>query len=460
MKLPAPTRLLGISLATLSGAALCSSLAAACGSSSNDDAADGGTTTTGDSGTNASDGGADGTTPDGGNGEPACPAGSETTVKGRVFAPDGKLPLYNVVVFAPTEPLAPIVHGPTCERCGAVSGKPAAATVSGADGSFTLTNVPAGKDVRIAIQSGKWRREIRVPEVKRCETTTLSDPEQTRLPRRQSEGDMPRIAITTGACDELRCAVRGLGIDEAEIGIETDGAAKSVHVYERETSVPPPAGTIGAETLWSSQAKLDAYDLIAFTCDCSEGLASKGGPTGMPFTYVTNYLKKGGRILTTDFMYTWFLHSPDPELRVATDFVGNSPTRGLGMAIDGSFPKGAAMKSWLDAQGALDGGVLTTDHVAGNIGSATKAKVWAVNTSSTPGPAMVSLNVPTSPASAQCGKAIHLDSHTHAPTGTPYPGVCGASLTPAENALVFSLFDLGSCVQDDGVAPAPPKVGP
>src|SRR5689334_23176763 len=65
--------------------------------------------------------------------------GCRTTLSGITRDPAGSLPLYNVVVYVPSEPLAPIARGASCETCdGNFSGRPIAATVSDAAGAFTL----------------------------------------------------------------------------------------------------------------------------------------------------------------------------------------------------------------------------------------------------------------------------------------------------------------------------------
>src|SRR5262245_25071129 len=54
----------------------------------------------------------------------SCGTGT-TTVSGTVFAPNGTLPLYNVLVYVPNGELEPLSVGARCERCGTVaSGKP------------------------------------------------------------------------------------------------------------------------------------------------------------------------------------------------------------------------------------------------------------------------------------------------------------------------------------------------
>src|SRR5262249_1390260 len=107
--------------------------------------------------------------------------GCPTTVSGTVFAPSGKLPLYDVVVYVPREPLSPIAEGAACETCdGYFSGKPIAAALSDAAGNFKMdvTAVKSATDVPIVIQVGKWRRQITIPSITAC-TDTPIDPSLT-----------------------------------------------------------------------------------------------------------------------------------------------------------------------------------------------------------------------------------------------------------------------------------------
>src|SRR5580658_8191060 len=121
-----------------------------------------------------------------------CASGgtAATTVSGTVYAPNGTLPLYDVQVFIPNAALAPFPKGVQCDQCGApVSGSPITTGLSDPTGHFTLTGVPSGTNIPIVVQLGKWRRQTTIPTVNSCVENTLTDPNLTRLPRTQSEGN-------------------------------------------------------------------------------------------------------------------------------------------------------------------------------------------------------------------------------------------------------------------------------
>src|SRR5687767_2178699 len=128
---------------------------------------------------------------------PTCPAGKTTAIEGDAFDPAGNTKLYNVLAYVPNAELEPFTAKATCDRCGKVSGDPIATALSDEKGRFRIEGVPAGKDVPLVVQVGKWRRKILVPEVEPCTTTELM-PRSARLPSRRSEGDLPRIAVVTG----------------------------------------------------------------------------------------------------------------------------------------------------------------------------------------------------------------------------------------------------------------------
>jgi hypothetical protein len=217
-----------------------------------------------------------------------------TKVSGTVTAPNGHDPIYNAVVFVPTTPLEPMSQGVKCERCNMVSGNPRAATVSEADGHFEL-EVPAGDNVQLAVQIGKWRRSVTLPHVNGCVNTRL-DPESTRLPRTHTEGDIPLHAISTGSCDRLECVIRKMGVADSEFTVP-DGPGR-VHMYRANGATLP--GIPSADDLTRDLATLNNYDLLLF--DCAGEQDDKGyGPK----KNVVDYSANGGRVYASHFSYVW-----------------------------------------------------------------------------------------------------------------------------------------------------------
>jgi hypothetical protein len=404
-----------------------------------------------------------------------CAGGGDTTVTGTVFAPNGTLPLYNAIVYVPNDTPEAFTKGASCDKCGAVTGSPLVTALTDATGKFTLKNVPIGSDIPLVIQIGKWRRQVTIPVVAECTETALTDPELTRLPKKQSEGDIPQIALTTGGCDQLGCMLPKVGIDPSEFGLDTDGPSKAVHVYNgNDNGTIGPGAKNSARQLWNDPVKLKTYDLLILSCECEEATEGMGSfdPSKGPaaFGAMTDYLTAGGRIFTTDFMYTWYRYSPDAALAGATSMRGGAPGGGQLMTIDTSFPKGKALGDWLATVTPGSNNTVKPDVVFSNIISAdpTKTQQWATSGAPNPGPRVFSVNIPVGvPADQQCGKGVHIDAHVNNgglggsgndvidPT---YPKGCQSSLKEGEKLLAFFFFDLASCIQNETQPPMPPQV--
>jgi hypothetical protein len=411
---------------------------------------------------------------DGSASPPLCPDGGHTTISGTVFAPNATLPLYNVIVFAPSGPLEPLGHGASCEPCGALnSAKAFATTLSDAMGHFVLVDPPTGKNVAMVVQVGKWRRSVVVPEVVPCTDNALGDPDLTRLPRNTTEGDMPMIAVTTGGADAIACMLPKLGIDASEFGVS---GATAITLYEGGGG-QGPAGIQSAETLWNDVATMKTYDMLILSCEGTESvgdldggdslLSTLGTKDSRSFAAMTKYLDAGGRIFGTDYMYTWWKDSPDPNLAAAATIPGGAPSGGSEVLLDTSFPKGKALADWLSFQYPMQAyATIDLDVVFDNVSAANAAttQVWGRGTDVSTGdptghPRFMTVNTPVgNPAASQCGKAVHLDAHVNEDddVNASYPAGCISPFSAAEKAFAFFFFDLAACIQVDGDAPKPP----
>jgi hypothetical protein len=416
-----------------------------------------------------------------------CPGDGSTTISGKVYDPAGRNGLYNVAVYVPSKPIDPLPLGATCVACESLySGAPIASTLTDAAGGFILENAPEGTDIPLVVQIGKWRRQFVVPSVAKCQDNPQPDG-AFRLPRNRGEGDMPKIAVSTGASDTLECLLRRVGVDASEY--VAGGGDGSIHIFKgsRIMDVDPrnpgmlltppntsPPGPNSPDALWNSVESLMKYDLVLLSCEGSETLHANQQA-------LHDYASAGGRVFASHYHYEWFIKGPYANENLADwlpGFMGNLDSihgKIVTTLPDGRpFPKGIALRDWLANVGALQNGTLpiAEPRYDADVGAAhTSSQSWIVadELSGVPGATQYfSVNTPTDanlgPDSVgYCGRVVFSDLHVGAASGDdgvmPVPIGCGTSdLSPQEAALEFMLFDLSACVVPHEMPPAPPRV--
>jgi hypothetical protein len=424
--------------------------------------------------------------------QPACAGGARTTLRGRVYDPAGKVPLYNVVLYVPNEPLAPIATGPSCDRCDSpVSGKPITSALSDTKGDFVLDNVPVGSDVPLVIQIGKWRRQVVLPPINACSENVLDDRNLLRLPKNQREGNIPRIALTTGGFDRLECLLRKIGIEDSEFTPETGPGRVNLYggrgnFASPATSAYAPALNAGAAfatatSLWNDANNLKKYDIVVLSCEGNWNLADKSPAARQG---LVDYANLGGRVFASHWHGAWVQFGPPPWDKVAT-FVPPGPfdtmnqlsdlPPGFPTDIDTSFPKGEALSQWLvNVQASMTPGKLPLTEGKHSVLSVDPAlsRRWIHSTTipvdfnnmSPNGVQYLSFNTPVgAAANMECGRTVLTDIHVSAGDMAgplyPYPmGCVTTDLSPQEKALEFMLFDLSSCIMPDQERPRPPII--
>jgi len=401
---------------------------------------------------------------------PTCPSGATTSLSGIVRTP-AKVhadPLYNAVVYIPGAELESFAPGVTCDRCGNVSGKPVAATLSGTDGKFTLKDIPAGHNVPVVLQMGRWRRRVVVPEVVACKDNPL-DAELTRFPRNRTEGDIPQVALVTSQYDPEECILRKIGIDDAEFTNPTQPGR--VHVYAGGGALLDPR-TPSGDTLWGDAAALARYDMVLLPCDSIPNTGPFidpifGDPAtaapGDPTTTLAHYADIGGRVFATDLSMYW-LDDSTPFAGAAVwsrDPLASSNTEAQ---VDTSFPKGQALSDWLANIGVTPnpGQINLVDAYLRASSVVSPTQRWLYSTERE-WVHSFTFNTPIkAPEAQQCGRfaysSFHIAKDVHS-SGAIFPQDCDElELTPQERVLEFMLFDLASCVQIDQTAPKPPVI--
>jgi len=400
-----------------------------------------------------------------------------TTITGTVFAPNGTLPLNGVNVYVPRDPLPPFIEGVSCDRCSStLPGSPITQTVSGADGTFRLENVPAGDNIPLVVTTGKWRRQVTISNITQCaDNSTTQD--QTRLPRNKSEGDIPKIALTTGNADSMECLVRKLGIDDSEI--TNDGGAGRIHFYTGNGVAKFKSGFAGgsgaslssATPFWASVDSLSQYDIVILSC---EGQQNAGTKPQAALDAMKAYADKGGRVFASHWHNIWisghFQGTGDgqnvPEwAALGTWNNGQNFSQAITDVIDEQLnPKGSLFADWMvNVGGSTTRGEFpvvqarTTNQTL----DTTKVERWVhtkggqENGQNVPADLaqMFQFTTPIEVANDQrCGKVVFTGMHVSGTGGNgDFPDNCvgGATnldMTPQEKALAFMFFDIASCV--------------
>jgi hypothetical protein len=395
----------------------------------------------------------------------ACTGPTKTSLSGTIYDPSGTLPLYNVAIYVPNKPVAPIVNGASCDKCGELSGSPVVSALTDTAGKFQLNDIPVVDNLPVVIQVGKWRRQITIPTVQSCADNPVPAG-MTRLPANQGEGDMPQIALTTGGADALECLLRKLGISDSEY--TPAGGAGRVHLFGGVGGTNQFNSSLGgapfadAQTLWANVDSLKIYDVVILSCEGGQNPGTK--PTSARQA-LKDYLDMGGRVFASHWHNIWLEEGPDPFPTIA-DFDHQADIGTLTADIDQTFPKGQALAEWLvNVQGSTTLGKIDINDAQHTVNSenAALAQRWIYSTS----PVSVqylSGNTPLGAADEDlCGRVVFSDIHVSSGDtsggGSPYPDGCTTSgLTPQEKVLAFMLFDLSSCIIPDDEVPVPPPV--
>lgn len=427
----------------------------------------------GNGGNGGNGGGAPMTLPDGGPCAglqcqvATCTGGTSTTLTGKVYDPGGNVPLYNAIVYVPNAALKQFPTGATCDACGAlVSGNPVAITLTDASGSFRLENVPDGANIPLVVQIGKWRRQVNLTQVNECQENAITDVNLTRLPRNQSEGDLPLMALASGDADAFECLLRKIGISDSEF-TNPSGSGR-VHFY-RENGGRLPGTTPNGDTLWASTNNLTKYDVVILPCEGRDNYKQANQVSNM-----VNYANIGGRVFATHYSYVW-TEIGWPAAATWDPGLDDLYAQTFNVTVDQSFPKGMAFAQWLHnvnasmTVGTL--GIRESRHDVTAVGAGSTRWLYGDIPAAAPKQSSIQHLTYNTPfrdagtlvdggAAPQCGRVVFSDFHVTAgavkpDAGTNFPNYCvPGALSGQEKALEFMLFDLSACVQDDATGPS------
>jgi len=395
-----------------------------------------------------------------------CSGGGSTTLSGYVFDPGDNVPVPNAVVYVPNGPVQPFTDGPGSGP--QITGSPLVSTTTNVAGYFTLTNMPVGGNIPLVIQAGFWRRQFAV-NVSACANNTVSIgpsgfSSHLTLPSTHSEGDIPRIAVVTGSASSVECVLSKMGVSTSEFTDPSGSGRINLYTGDASGGALVDGSTPAESTLWSSQANLNAYDVVLLA---SQGVVDTDATTADQ-QVLANFANAGGRVYAETEQYGW--------LDGNSSFAGTvnwAPGAGAwgnyysdttyNTDIDETFSRGLNLTQWINQESVFGGtlgvipvGVIRNDFTS--VIAPTQRWLYAPNNLSGSGPPsniplQFTFDTPVG-SSPQLGRVWFNDYLVDAEvspegySGMSFPEECPGGptgvLTAQEKLWEFGLFDLTS----------------
>jgi hypothetical protein len=351
-------------------------------------------------------------------------------------------------------------------------------TYTSVNGTFTLKGVPTGTAVPVVIQLGRWRRQFTVSIPNSCAANGIPGGTFT-MPQDHTQGDLPRIAIVTGAWDPVECALLDMGISQSEF---TDpGGTGYINLYSADGVGNPGQGagpgakidgnTPNQDALYAASGPgpagapqvtpvINNYDMVILECEGYPEDESADQQAAL-----ASYLGGGGRVFGSHYAYDWFYKNP--ALMGAANWNGNLEEVPGGQVtadvdLPPTNPQGTAFDQWLES---LATPVTTGTSFALSPGYALVSSVipptqeWLYTNGGgyySPGRSTIqfTFNTPIgAPSAMQCGRAQfnawHAFPAVEGNGTTTFPNACGGDTAKSKQVdiLEFMLFDLSACVQ-------------
>jgi hypothetical protein len=326
-----------------------------------------------------------------------------------------------------------------------------------------------------------------LPTVTPCMDNPIPD-KMLHLPTTHLEGNIPKMALTTGGSDAMECLLKKIGIDISEFSTEAGTGRVNFYAGGGGTSsflAQPTAGGALAFTSvnpwWDSLDNLSKYDILLHSCEGPQGSYPNNDAmnTNAPGPISTKSMKArmalqqyadmGGRVFASHWHTYWFEQGTPDFMSVATFF--NPHQRGLAnptdATIDQSFDKGQALAQWMMGPLVMGSTVLGTVTIAQDASNTEVAMAagppisqrWLYGPVPKGPNAVLFLSATTpipntaTPKPNACGRVVLSDLHVSAggagsdTPATPFPmGCVTTTLSPREKVLEFMLFDIASCV--------------
>ncbi len=359
--------------------------------------------------------------------------GAATAVTGTVYAPNGTDPLPNIYVYAAAQ-VNQFPPGNYCNQCNKPLDAWYSHTQTAADGTFSLdlSDVPSGANITFVINVGRFRKVTQLPV--KCGTNAAPAP-ATTLPGKSADGDIPKIAVSTGNSDHLDQILSVLGITEYDC---YEGRAST-----SSAATCSPVDTVANLLSKASSKTIDDYHLLFVSCAPN---AYKTFGSVAIASNTTAFVTAGGRLFATDMSYDYVAQAFPSQITWMGPSGSPQPVDGANVGVGGSYTGNVddpQLAAWLNKLGATTG---TTVPLQGFLNP------WSVQASLPKSSTLIvdgtvsytgsSSDVPltTEFDVSSCGRVIYSSYHTAGGNVTP------GNLLPQERILEYLMFEVATCV--------------
>jgi len=397
----------------------------------------------------------------------SCAGNATTSVSGIVYAPNGTDPLPNVTVYVPNDVVQPFAPGVSCPTVGTPPlGSPLVGAITGTDGSFTIPNMPVGANIPLVIVSGRWRRQLVIPSTASCVNTVLP-PTFAVMPQNQNQGDIPKIAIATGAVDQVECVLRKIGINDSEFTDPTGSGRINLYLGSGSAGSGIDSSTPSQASLMENASTLNQYDVLMLPCQGTPtGNIVSGALGSQELANFAAFANAGGRVYSSHYSYVWMDNPASPFYGVANWDPGLASITSGTATVDTSFTAGQTLQTWLQEVGATTtpGQMALNTLKVDTKGVIAPTQSWlALNDTTYNNPVMQLVFDTPIGAPNQCGRVLFNEYHVENGASSPsqsFPTECAAgAMTPQEKLLEYMLFELTSEGGQPSLAPLTQNFG-
>lgn len=381
--------------------------------------------------------------PDGGGVAPTA------RLTGKVFAPNGTIPIAGALVYLTTTPPPAIPDGVFCDRCVRLpEGTPY--TQTAVDGTFSLgTGTGAGY---LVVQKGAFRRVRSIDVQKGDQAVPVAMTTMPAIMDKANGDDVPKIAVVVGAWDPIEVVLARMGL-KATITRDLLGKARVLGkdasgfaiygVQNLGEMSPYPSPNV----LLTDPNELGKYHILFLPC--SGGTNSMGnGPqcTGVfnsdarVKANLNSFVQKGGRVYVSDWSYE-YVRQVFPGFvswQGETSTIGSACGGGGGDQVVRSKDQG--LGDWLSAQGQDLSEVKDAWTALAGVRTQMGPDLEGKPTMITPR-VWVSAASPTTVSFRYgCGRVLYTTYHTQPSSETNGP------LEAQALALLYLILEVGVCI--------------